>query len=213
VLLENSFEVPASIDRVWSYLLDVEKVAVCMPGAELTETVDEDNYKGTVKIKMGPVSLSFAGQVTVAERNDDAHRVVLKGSGMEQRGKGRANVTVTAAAEQSTDGTRVKIMQDLQIQGQIASMSRGMMGDVSAKLTKQFADCIEANLTTAEVPAVTEEPVAAGAPREAAAEPAASEAAGAAPTGGEVRGFSLLLSALVGALRRLLARLTRRART
>jgi carbon monoxide dehydrogenase subunit G len=212
MLLENSFEVPAPIDRVWSYLLDVEKVAVCMPGAELTDAIDEKNYKGKVKLRLGPVSLAFSGKVTVAERDDAAHRVVLQGSGMEQRGKGRATVSVTTTAEETADGTKVVVVQDLQVQGQIASMSRGMMNDVSARLTQQFADCLQKNL------GVKEEEEAATAPPERAAAEAAS-AAGArieparpAATGGEVKGFSLLLSALAGSLRRLLGRLMGRAR-
>jgi uncharacterized protein len=233
MLLENSFEVPADIDRVWSYLLDVERVVVCMPGAELTETIDEDNYKGRVKIKLGPVSLSFAGTVAVAERDNEAHRVVLKGSGMEQRGKGRASVTVTATAEQSAGGTRIDVVQDLQVQGQVASMSRGMMGDVSAKLTQQFASCIQANLGTEEVeaagpPAATEEATlaASNAPATATtnvpatpgadAPPATSSApAASAPParGGELSAPSLLLVALKGAVKRLIARLTGRSRT
>jgi carbon monoxide dehydrogenase subunit G len=212
VLLENSFEVPASLDRVWPYLLDVEKVVVCMPGAELTETIDADNFKGAVKIKLGPVSLAFSGAVTVAERDDEAHRVVLKGSGMEQRGKGRASVTVTTTAEAAEAGTRVVVVQDLQIQGQIASMSRGMMGDVSAKLTKQFADCLKANLSAEEKPAPAAEPVAAGAEETAAAPPERRPAPAPGATGGDVKALPLLLSAAVNAVKRLVARLTGRAR-
>jgi carbon monoxide dehydrogenase subunit G len=222
VLLENSFEVSASVDEVWAHLVDVEKVVVCMPGAELTETIDEDNYKGRVKIKLGPVSLAFAGNVAVAERDDGAHRVVLKGSGMEQRGKGRATVSVTATAEESSAGTSVKIIQDLQIQGQIASMSRGMMNDVTAKLTKQFADCLQTNIGAAEPAPATagpaEEPAAAAAPapQEPApvgATPLARPAPSPTATGGEVSGFSLVLSAIGSALRRLFARLTGRAKS
>ena len=219
MLLENSFEVPASVDRVWAYLLDVEKVVVCMPGAELTETIDEDNYKGRVKIKLGPVSLAFAGSVTVAERDDERHRVVLKGSGMEQRGKGRATVSITATAEEAPAGTSVKISQDLQIQGQIASMSRGMMNDVTAKLTNQFADCLKANMgaTAPEpaAPAAVEEPAPAGSAQgaPAGATPLARPAPAPTATGGALSGFSLALSALGGVLRRLFARLRGRAQS
>jgi uncharacterized protein len=212
VLLENSFEVPASVDRVWAYLLDVEKVVVCMPGAELTETIDEDHYKGRVKIKLGPVSLAFAGSVTVAERDDEEHRVVLKGSGMEQRGKGRATVSITATAEEAPAGTSVKISQELQIQGQIASMSRGMMNDVTAKLTQQFADCLKNNMG-----ATAPEPSAPAAASEERAPVGATPLGRPAPaptaTGGAVSGFSLALSALGGALRRFFARLRGRAKS
>jgi carbon monoxide dehydrogenase subunit G len=230
VLLENSFEVAASIDEVWPYLLDVEKVVVCMPGAELTETIDEDNYKGRVRIRLGPVSLAFAGKVTVAERDDEQHRVVLKGSGMEQRGKGRATVSVTATAEEAPVGTNIKIVQDLQIQGQIASMSRGMMNDVTAKLTQQFADCLKTNIGAGTAPAASAtttsgDAAPAAEPAAAPAAPAADEPApaGATPvprpspaaraTGGEVSALALALSALGGVFRRLFARLTGRAKS
>src|SRR5215510_9917092 len=86
--IENEFTVAAQIDHVWAYLLDVEKVAPCMPGAELTEVVDDNTWKGKVNMKLGPVSLAFAGTVTMQERDDQAHRVKLAAKGMEQKGKG-----------------------------------------------------------------------------------------------------------------------------
>ncbi|MFN2490025.1 MAG: SRPBCC family protein [Actinomycetota bacterium] len=220
MLIENSFEVPEGVERVWAYLLDVEKVVVCMPGAELTETIDGTNWKGKVKIKLGPVSLSFAGTVTLAERDDDAHRVVLKGSGMEQRGKGRAAVTITTTVAPSAGGTRVEVVQDLQVQGQVASMSRGMMKDVSSKLTKQFADCLEANLRADQEtePAAAAAPSRAGSaapsPAGSAAEPSPEPPSSGSPLvarGGEVKGFSLMMSALVAALRRFVRRLLGRS--
>jgi carbon monoxide dehydrogenase subunit G len=196
MLLENSFEVPAGIDRTWNYLLDVERVVPCMPGAELTETIDDSHWKGRVTIKLGPVSMAFKGKVEIAERDDAAHRVVLKASGMEQRGKGAASATITTTAEPASSGTRVVVVQDLKVQGQAAQMSRGMMQDVSAKLTKQFAQCIEANLQ-AEPAAPEPAPAATGsAPKEpapVATEPAAqpgpasSEPAPAAPDSSETR--------------------------
>lgn len=150
MLIENTFEVPAPADHVWNYLLDVEKVVVCMPGAELTEKVDDDNYKGKVTIKLGPVSLSFKGKVVISERDQASHRLVLKGSGMEQRGKGAASATVTAGLEAFEGGTRVKVVQDLTVQGQAAQFSRGMMQDVSSKLTQQFADCLQKNISASQ---------------------------------------------------------------
>jgi carbon monoxide dehydrogenase subunit G len=216
MLLENSFEVPADVDRVWAYLLEVEQVAQCMPGAQLTEAIDDRNWKGKVTVKLGPVSLAFAGKVTMTERDDAAHRIVLEGSGMEQRGKGRASATITTTAQSAANGTRVEVVQDLQIQGQIASMSRGMMKDVSAKLTKQFADCMEANLRT-EQPAAA--PAAAPGRPEERAEATTPSASGTAPTGpaervkaGEVKGFSLLLGALWNAVRRFVTGLLERRR-
>lgn len=151
MLIENSFEVSAPIDRVWSYLLDVEQVVPCMPGAELTETIDESNWKGKVTIKLGPVSLAFAGKVNMEERDEGAHRAVLKASGMEQRGKGAASAIITSTLEAATsDSTIVNIVQDLKVSGQAAQFSRGMMQDVTNKLTQQFADCLQANMQTEE---------------------------------------------------------------
>lgn len=205
MLIENSFEVPASIDVTWAYLLDVEKVVPCMPGAEITEVIDDRNWKGQVTIKLGPVKMAFKGKVAISERDDDAHKVVLKGSGMEQRGKGAASVTITTTAEKVSSGTKIMVVQDLKVQGQAAQMSRGMMQDVSAKLTSQFADCLKANLQgegedegreeEPEVPAPAA-PAAESAPSAASqsvSEPDAAAAArnappqGAAPEGGPER--------------------------
>ncbi len=211
MLLENSFEVPASIDVTWAYLLDVVQVVPCMPGAEITEVIDDSNWKGKVTIKLGPVSMSFKGKVSISERDDEAHRVVLKGSGMEQRGKGAASATITTTAEKISSGTKIVVVQDLKVQGQAAQMSRGMMQDVSARLTRQFADCLKANLqveraeegeraegakrAVAEAPAPVvpaSEPVR-SAPARSVSEPESAAAArnappqGAAPEGGPER--------------------------
>jgi carbon monoxide dehydrogenase subunit G len=144
--IENSFEVAAPIERVWDYLLDVERVVPCMPGAQLTETIDEKNWKGKVTVKLGPVSLSFAGKVTMDELDETGRRAVLKASGMEQRGKGAAQATITSTLEPSAEGTRVLIAQDLSVSGQAAQFSRGMMQDVSNKLTLEFAQCLKKNM-------------------------------------------------------------------
>jgi carbon monoxide dehydrogenase subunit G len=162
--ITNSFEVPAPTEKVWSYMLDVTKVVVCMPGASLTETIDDTHWKGKLTMKLGPVSLNFAGKVEMAERDDEAHRVVLKASGMEQRGKGAASATVTSKLESMDEGgTRVDVVQDIKVSGQAAQFSRGMMQDVSAKLTKQFADCLKTNISVEEAEAAAIVPEAADA--------------------------------------------------
>jgi hypothetical protein len=188
MLIENSFEVDAPIGRVWSYMLDVEKVVPCMPGAELTETIDETHWKGKVIVKLGPVALSFAGKVEMQERDEVGHKVVLKGSGMEQRGKGAASATVTTSLEQTANGTKVSIVQDLIVQGQAAQFSRGMMQDVSSKLTQRFADCLQANMAAEDESSSAEEP----APR---------------VTAGEVKGLRLGLGAIGAAIARFFKRL------
>jgi carbon monoxide dehydrogenase subunit G len=147
ILIENEFHVDAPVEEVWNHILDVKRIAPCMPGGHLTDVVDDENFKGKVAVKLGPVSLSFAGTVTVAERNDAEHRIVLKAQGMEQRGKGSASAMVTAWAEAKDGGTQVKYSQDITVTGAVAQFSRGMMQDVSARLTKQFADCLKANLS------------------------------------------------------------------
>jgi len=150
LLIENGFEIPAPIEHVWSYLLDVEKVAPCMPGAELTEVVDGRTWKGKVSVKLGPVGLSFAGTVTMQERDDASHRIVLKAQGMEQRGKGAASATVTSWLEGSDDETTVKVRAEISLSGMIAQISRGLLPDVSARLTEEFAECLRGSMLAAE---------------------------------------------------------------
>ena len=157
--IENEFSARAPLDHLWTYLLDVERVAPCMPGAELTETVDERTWKGRVNMKRGPVSLSFAGTVAMEERDDAAHRVVLHARGQEQKGKGAANAVVTSWLEPAADGsTTVKMTADIQLSGAVAQLSRGLLPEVSRKLTQQFADCLHESMEAAEA---GEEPAAA----------------------------------------------------
>jgi carbon monoxide dehydrogenase subunit G len=151
MLIETEFAAGAPVDVLWSYLLDVERVVVCMPGAELAEVVDDRTWKGRVNVKFGPVAMSFAGTVTMQERDDGAHRVVLEAKGTEQRGKGAATARVTSWLEPDPSGssTQVKMVADITLTGAAAQMSRGLLPEVSRKLTKQFADCLEAGMTAA----------------------------------------------------------------
>lgn len=160
MLIENEFEVPADIERTWAYLLDVEKVAACAPGAELTETVDDTTWKGKINMKFGPVSLSFAGTVSMQERDEQAHRVKLVAKGQETKGKGAATASVTSWLEPGDRATFVKMHADIALSGSVAQLSRGLLPDVSAKLTREFAECLRTRIT-AETPA--EATVSAGA--------------------------------------------------
>ena len=171
--IENEFDVPAPIDHVWAYLLDVERVAPCMPGAELTEVVDDHTWKGKVNMKLGPVSLAFAGTVTMQERDDQAKRIVLAAKGMEQKGKGAANASVTSWLEQGDGVTNVKMRADIHLTGTVAQLSRGLLPEVSRKLTQQFADCLHQSMGAAEVRATESADLAAAvaAPVEATARP------------------------------------------
>lgn len=142
IQLQNDFTVPAPVDQVWAYFNDPNKVAPCLPGAELTQVVDQNNFKGRVKIKMGPVSLSFAGTLQVLSRNEASHTVVMKGVGGEEKGKGQAEANVTAQLQGSGDSTTVKITQDITMSGAVAQYGRGMMSDVTTVLMNQFAKCL-----------------------------------------------------------------------
>jgi uncharacterized protein len=139
MLIKADFEVPAPVERVWDYLLDVPRMAPNLPGTELTEVVDEDNYKGRVTIKMGPVSMRFAGDVEIVERDAAGRRAVINAAGADERGRGRAAMVLTATLRQASDGTNVQIVQDLQVSGAAAQYGRGMITDVTNVLVAQFS--------------------------------------------------------------------------
>jgi uncharacterized protein len=195
--IENEFDVPAPVDHVWTYLLDVERVAPCMPGAELTEVVDDHTWKGKVNMKLGPVSLAFAGTVTMQERDDQAKRIVLAAKGMEQKGKGAANASVTSWLEQGDGVTNVKMRADIHLTGTVAQLSRGLLPEVSRKLTQQFADCLLQSMRAAEVRATESADVAA----EVAAPVEASGRA--KPIGGIRLGLAAFWASIKGFFRRL----------
>ncbi len=153
MLIENEFTVKRPVDEVWTYLLDVEKIAPCMPGAELTETVDDHTWNGRVNMAFGPVKMAFAGSVSMEDRDDAAHRVALKAKGTEQKGKGAANATVTSWLEPVDGGTKVSMQADITLTGAAAQMSRGLLPEVSKRLTQQFADCLEESLAANASPA------------------------------------------------------------
>jgi len=143
--LNNEFDVPVSVDEAWNVLTDIERIAPCMPGAELTD-VDGDTYHGVVKVKVGPITAQYQGTATFQERDDVNHRVVLAADGRDTRGQGNANATITALLESKGSGTHVAVTTDLVITGKVAQFGRGVMGDVSAKLLGQFAECLQAML-------------------------------------------------------------------
>jgi carbon monoxide dehydrogenase subunit G len=153
--LEQSFEVPVPVAQAWTVLLDVERIAPCMPGAAVT-SFDGTAFSGTVKVKLGPVSLSYQGRGEFVERDEAAGRVVLVASGQDTRGAGGASVRVTAHLREAGDSatfpasTHVDVVADLDIAGRAAQFGRGMIADVSAKLVKQFAACLATTIAAAE---------------------------------------------------------------
>ncbi|KGN33817.1 carbon monoxide dehydrogenase subunit G (CoxG) family protein [Knoellia sinensis KCTC 19936] len=140
--LTHTFTVPAGIDAVWEGLLDLERVGGCFPGATVTDVTD-DGFSGTVKVKLGPIALVYAGSGTFLERDPEAHRAVIDAKGKDKRGNGTAGATVTMQLTSEGDQTRVDVATDLAITGKPAQFGRGVMQDVSDKLLRQFVECIE----------------------------------------------------------------------
>jgi len=155
VELTNDFHVPVPVDQAWRVLTDVERIAPCMPGAQLQE-IEGDEYRGVVKVKVGPITAQYKGKATFLERDDAAHRAVLRAEGRDTRGQGNANATITATLTPEADGTQVQVVTDLTVTGRVAQFGRGVMADVSAKLLDQFVACLETSVL-----ADSDDPVAA----------------------------------------------------
>ena len=140
--LHHEFTVPADADSAWETLLDLERVGGCFPGATITD-FSEDGFSGTVKVKLGPIALMYAGSGTFVERDASARRAVIEAKGKDKRGNGTAGATVTLQLTPAGDRTKVEVDTDLAITGKPAQFGRGVMQDVSDKLLRQFVDCIE----------------------------------------------------------------------
>ena len=145
---ENEFEVPVPVDQAWAIMTDIERIAPCVPGAELTEVVDKNTYKGKISVKLGPVALTFNGQTTFEEINVDDHGATLKAQGTDAKGRGGAHAVVTFHMAPSEKGTRVKIQTNLQLSGAVAQYGRGvgMVKDLSQQIISQFASNLEKNV-------------------------------------------------------------------
>jgi carbon monoxide dehydrogenase subunit G len=174
VKLENSFTVPVTADVAWPVLLDVEQIAPCMPGATLTGR-DGDDFTGTVKVKVGPVSLTYGGTATFASLDETNRVAVIEASGKETRGSGTAKAVITTRLTEAEGSTRVDVETELTITGKPAQFGRGVMAEISGKLITQFADCLAGKIT-ADAPA--------------AAPPATASSAAAGATDGGVAGVA-----------------------
>ncbi len=141
--LNNSFEVKAPIEEAWVIVNDVERIAPCLPGAQLQE-IEGDEYRGIVKVKVGPITAQYKGAATFVEQDKENYRVVLKGDGRDTRGAGNASALITAKLEPVSDAvTRVDVSTDLTVTGKVAQFGRGVMADISGKLMGKFADNLE----------------------------------------------------------------------
>jgi len=189
--MTHEFSVGVPVERAWAVLTDLERIAPCMPGAELRE-VDGDDYRGVVKVKVGPMTAKYKGVATFVERDEAARRAVVRAEGRDTRGQGNASATITAALAPEGDGTHVSLLTDLRITGKVAQFGRGVLAEVSGKLLDQFVTALEADVLAgpgpeAEPPVaeppVAEPPAAEPDPEAAPAEPLAAVAAPAGASG------------------------------
>ena len=145
--LKSEFEVSVGVDRAWEVLTNPELIAPCLPGARLDE-VEGDEFKGAVKVKVGPISSEYRGKATMVEMNRDELRIVIRAEGRDSRGAGNAAADITALMEASSDtSTKLEVTTDLKISGKVAQFGRGVLGDVSAKLMGKFVDNLEEMLS------------------------------------------------------------------
>jgi carbon monoxide dehydrogenase subunit G len=146
--LTNDFRVAVPPSTAWTVLTDVERIAPCMPGAQLQE-VEGDEYRGVVKVKVGPITAQYKGKAMFQELDETGHRAVLRADGRDTRGQGNASATITATLTPDGEGTHVTVQTDLTVTGKVAQFGRGVMADVSTKLLGQFVDCLESTVLSA----------------------------------------------------------------
>jgi carbon monoxide dehydrogenase subunit G len=181
---ENSFDVPLPPAEAWKVLLDVPRIAPCLPGAELTETLGQDKYKGRAGVKIGPVNLYFAGEAEIVEKDEVARKAKLKGRGNDTKGRGQASAVVDFALVEAGSGTRVNVVTDLNMTGMVAQYGRasGLMKEIAGAILTQFADNLRKEIErSAPVPAAAP---AAAAGNGASAEPVTAAREVAAPVAG-----------------------------
>ena len=195
---DNAFEVPLPPEQAWPLLMDVERIAPCMPGARLTEVVDENTFKGEIAVRLGPVALTFAGTVRI-EARDAANRTArVRAEGTDAKGRGGAHAVASFRLEPAPAGSRVLVHTNLNLSGAVAQYGRGvgMIQSTAAQLMKQFADALRARVIEAGAPV----------PPAAPATKSAVETPSAVPPAQPISGLSLMLRVLWDAIRRLLRR-------
>ena len=206
--LEQSFEVSAPLERVWETLIDVERVAPCLPGAEITEVGDDGTYRGSFSVRLGPTTAAYRGELAIEQADEAARRVVMRASGQDKHGQGAARATIVSVLREEEGVTTVEVETDFTITGRLARFGRGgMIQDISNRLLKDFADCLRQKIEAppAAEPSVLDAVVAAtpeGAALSAPFEGARDSSAPGKPIGG----FSLFFRALLDRVRRLFRR-------
>ena len=192
--LEHTFQVNAPLEVVWDRLINVEQVAPCLPGAEITEAGDDGSYRGTFSVRLGPTTAAYRGELAMDEVDEAAHRVVMRASGQDKRGQGSAKASIVSLMREEAGVTTVEVETDFTITGRLARFGRGgMIEDVSNRLLRDFSDCLQKSIEGAQTAAAT--------PGEHGPEPAAPP-----PAAKPIGGFSLMMRALWDRLRRLFRR-------
>jgi carbon monoxide dehydrogenase subunit G len=185
--LEHQFTVDAPLERVWETLIDVQRVAPCLPGAEITEATDDGSYHGTFSVRLGPTTAAYRGQLSMEEVDAATHRAVMRASGQDKRGQGSANATIVSTMREEGGRTTVEVETDFTLTGRLARFGRGgMIEDVSNRLLRDFSDCLQNKIEASEP--------APGAPT--------AEAAPQPPAAKPVGGFSLFFRAMIDRIRR-----------
>jgi carbon monoxide dehydrogenase subunit G len=225
--LEQSFSVDAPVETVWSALIDVERVAPCLPGAEITEAGEDGSYSGSFTVKLGPTTAAYRGTLRLESLDEASRRATMSAKGTDKRGQGGATATIVSTMREEATATTVDVVTDFTITGRLARFGRsGMIEDISKRLLRDFASCLQATLATeqpAAAPAAPPPPAPGG-----AAAASSSAAPGGAPPPAEpgpvgappaspppakpVRGGALLLSVLWERVRRAVNAWRRRRR-
>lgn len=186
--LEHSFEVEAPLQRVWDRLIDIEKVARCLPGAEVTDSSEDGVYEGSFAMKLGPTTAAYAGKLELTEVDERNHRVTMSANGRDKRGQGSAKATVSSSMSEAGGTTHVDVVTDFALTGRLARFGRGgMIEDVSNKMVGDFVECLRKSLETQD----------AGGPDEPGAEPSPP------PRAEPIRGGRLFFSVLWARIKRL----------
>ena len=198
--LENSFTVPCAPDRAWALLMDIERTASCMPGATLTEVVDDKTYKGDVSVRLGPVAMTFSGVVRFEEIDDGQYRALMKARGMDKKGRGGFDSTINFSVGALDDGSEVLVETDFTLAGAVAQYGRGvgMIKNVAGQIIAKFASNLEAEIQRSEA-APPETSPSTKVPPGRDTPPRADDAK-------SISGIRLALAAIRDALRRLIGK-------
>jgi carbon monoxide dehydrogenase subunit G len=145
--IDNEFTVSAPIQQAWDIMLNLERIAPCLPGAAIQEEKDDGEYDGTMKVKIGPITANYKGTVKFEEVDEENHRAVLQATGRDARGQGTASATIVSTLQEEGDGTKVSVETDMKLTGRAAQFGRGIAQDVATKMLHQFASCLEEEIT------------------------------------------------------------------